>query len=61
MVLVQLQVTTAGLPHDTRGPKDAVHVGAPPAMQVVEAEAVALAPSAATALMVQVSPAAPTL
>lgn len=52
-MLVQLQVTTAGVPHATRGPKDAEHDGAPPGMQVVEAEAEVVVPSAPTALMLQ--------
>ncbi len=60
-VLVQLQVTTAEVPHATRGPNEALHEGAPPAMHVVDAVAVAVMPPAPTALMVQVSPAEPTV
>ena len=58
---MQLQVTTAAVPHAARGPNDALHDGAPPSMHVVDALAVAVMPLAPTALMVQVSPAAPTL
>ncbi len=61
VVLVQLQVTVAAAPHATRGPNDALHDGAPPSMHVVDADAVAVMPLAPTALMVQVSPAEPTL
>ena len=61
MVLVQLQVTTAAVPHAARGPNDALHEGAPPSMHVVDALAVAVMPLAPTALMVQVSPAEPTV
>jgi len=56
---VQFQVTTAALPHAGAGPNDALHAGG--GTQETEAEAMALAPPAPTALMVQVSPAPPTV
>jgi len=56
---VQFQVTTAALPHAGAGPNDALHAGG--GTQLAEAEAMALAPPAPTALMVQVSPATPTV
>ena len=55
---MQFQVTTAALPHAGAGPNDALHAGG--GTQETEAEAMALAPPAPTALMVQVSPATPT-
>ena len=61
VVLVQLQVTVAAAPHATRGPNEALHDGAPPSMHVIDADAVAVMPSAPTALMVHISPAEPTL
>ena len=60
--LMQFQVTTAALPQAGRGPKEAVHAGAPPApRQETVAVALAVVPPAPAALMVQVSPAAPTV
>ena len=59
---MQFHVTTDALPHGGRGPKDAAHAGGPLApRQETVAVAVPRLPSAPTALMVQVSPAVPTV
>ncbi len=62
MELTQFHVTTAALPHAGREPNEAVHDGAPPdpAHETV-AVAVPVVPPAPTALMVQRSPAEPTV
>jgi hypothetical protein len=62
VALVQFQVATAVPPHAGAGPNDAEHTGGPlvPPQEII-AEALPAAPSAPTALMVQVSPAAPTV
>jgi len=62
VALVQFHVTTAAAPHAGAGPKEALQAGGPPvAMQETVAVAVPVEPSLPSALMVQVSPAAPTV
>ena len=62
MALVQFQVTVEVPPHAGAGPNDALHAGGPlePVHETI-AVALPVVPSAPTALMVQVSPAEPTV
>ena len=62
VALMQFQVATAAPPHAGRAPNDAVHAGGPPApRQETVAVAVPELPPAPTPLMVQRSPAGPTV
>ena len=58
---MQLHETVAAAPQARRGPHEAVQLGRGASMHETEAVAVAAAPPAPTAWMVQRSPAAPTV